>query len=182
MKGIDKNWGGSSFELKKQDPFSSGSSLEIDLRSELKKILYGDGVMSGKGFQVILRQTIKGVRGRAWNRGSGVFDEADASNKNISRYAWPKRDVLITLTRQKFVGLEFMTPVGEMDYSSAMFFMEHNVVIGRDDEIIEVATDDNGKATTPVKYIKRYSIKDVELYHGNNGRVEFIRAIAAKSE
>ena len=176
-----ETWGGGDFRIRKKDPFIQVKNSEIDLRVEMKKLLYGGKGSTGKGFQVILRQTIKGVRGRAWNRDSGIYDEAIHNDPNIAKQAWPQRDVIITMTKTKFVGLEYQTPVGEMDYTSGKFYMEYNVDIDKDDEIIEVLVDDLGKIVSPVKYISKYSVKDIEYYHGNSGRVEFIRAIGAKT-
>ena len=71
-----------------------------------------------------------------------------------------------------------------MESDTAIFFFKHNVVISEEDSLLEVVTDDNGKIPDPNNYvvIKSFSIRDAEVYRGNNGRVEFSRCYCSKSE
>jgi len=179
---LGPTWSGNDFLIRDVNIFGEGGSHEIDLRKEMRTLLCGDGVTTGKGFTVIQRQVIKDQRGRAWNRGGASYDEAVDNDPLVSRAVWPVRDVLRTCMKHKFIGTEFQTPVGQLDYESVKLYFEWNISIDKDDQIIEIATDDLGKPILPIKYIKRHSIKDVEIYHGLNGRVEYQRVIAIKAE
>jgi hypothetical protein len=179
---FEGNWAGPDFLIQRQRDFNDRPWHEVDLRKELQELLYGDGVSAGKGFTVIHRQVVKNQRGRAWNRAGGSFDEAQSNDATVSRYEWPKRDVLRTCMKHKFIGTEIESPVGQLDYESAKFYFEWTANFDKEDELIEIQVNDLGKPVTPVKYIKRHSIKDIEVYHGLNGRVEYQRVIVTKAE
>jgi len=155
--------------------------LEFDLRRELNALFYGSpiGPKNGYSFEVILRKVDKSRRCFCW---SYAKLEADPACLNCSGTGFLTYDKIVRTIKRKYIGKEEVEDFGLVEYDTAEFFFEHSVVIDHDDRITECVTDDNGKIKSPVKYIKTFSIKDVEILRGENGRVEFIRIYGSKGE
>jgi hypothetical protein len=151
----------------------------IDGRAEIASLFYGDAITPGFSFQVIVRHVDKTQRCACWDY---LKKEADRDCKNCSGSGWLVYDKVYRTVKRKYIGKEEADPAGLYEVDSTLFFFEHDVNLTEEDRIIEVVTDECGDVVSPVKYIKRHSIKDVEVLRGNNGRPEFIKIFASKAE
>jgi hypothetical protein len=144
----------------------------MDLRSDINELFDGDGIINGFSFTIILRSVDK-------TQHSPSYDPLkEEAKENI----WLTYDRFVKTVKRKYVGKEDQTEVGKLTTDSTLFFFKHDMTIGEQDQIIEIVTDDLGNPVSPIKYIKKYSIKDVEVVRGNHGRVEFIQVYASEAE
>lgn len=156
-------------------PVESNKHLFIDLRSEVKEL------MDDHGFEIIIRKVNKKQRCNCWDH---FREEATDGCKRCSGSGWQTTNIVCPTVKKKFIGQEQKTPAGQRESDTAMFFFLHNITLSEEDSILEVVTNDCGKIPDRNNYeiIKSYSIRDVEVYRANDGRVEFSRAYCSKSE
>lgn len=157
----------------------STAPLFMDLRQEVSELFYGYGGEPGFSFTIIHRKVDK-------TQLSHQFDplkrEATDASDPKGGTIWPSTDHFVKTVKKKYVGKEESGAMGAFEYDTSLFFFEHTVDIGEEDSIIEILTNDIGDPVYPIKYLKRYSIKDAEPIRGNNGRTEFVQVYANKSE
>ncbi len=160
-------------------PSTSKPDVFIDLRDELRTLFYGDADVPGFAFDVILRHVDKTQRCPCWNP---LKQEANNRCIRCKGKGWLIFDKIIQTIKRKYVGKEEEDQAGVYEIDSTLFFFESAVDLAEEDSIIEVATDDEGKVISPIKYIKIHDVKDVEPLRGNRGRVEFQKVFAKKAE
>jgi len=142
-------------------------------------LFYGDTQIPGKSFKIMVLKADK-------RQLASDFDvlkrEAGAKDKLLGGSVWPQYSKWISTVRAKFVGKEDTSNVGYFDFNTSLFFFEHDAGITEEDELIEVKTDDCGEPLDPVKYLEKYTIKDVEPLRLENGQVEFLKVYASKAQ
>jgi hypothetical protein len=151
----------------------------IDLRKEVHELFYGTSSVPGFAFDIILRKVDKTQRCPCWDY---LKQEADKTCAECSGSGWLTYDLIRKSIKKKFIGKEETEEYGQVEFDSNLFFFEHNVEVSEEDSIIEVRTDDCGKIVSPVKILKRHSVKDVEPLRANNGRVEFYKIYLNRGE
>lgn len=151
----------------------------LDLRKELHELFYGHDNVPGVSFEIILRKVDKTQRCPCWNF---IKKEADPNCSRCKGTGWLVYDKIYRTVKRKYVGKEEYEAPGLAEIDSTLFFFEYSAEISESDSIIEVRTDDFGKIVSPVKFLKTHSIKDVEPLRFSNGRVEFYKIFASKSE
>ena len=168
------------FSVPKTIPLTaSDPKLFIDLRAELRELFYGTSSQPGMSFDVIVRNVDKTQRCPCWDP---IKEEADQNCKRCSGNGWLIYDKVYKTVKRKYIGKEEVDPAGQYEYDTSLFFFEHDAVLSEEGSLIEVVTDDMGNMASPVKYIKRHTIKDVEPLRGNHGRVEFYKLFVSKAE
>lgn len=153
--------------------------LFLDVRAEMNILFFGDGSHPGMSFDVILRRVDKSQKCSCWDP---LKLSGDTNCAKCSGTTWLTYDRIEKSAKKKFFGGEEFSPPGQIEFDSASFYFLHTVGISEDDTIIEVETDDLGKINSPVKYIKKFTIRDLEIYRANNGRVEYKRAFCNHGE
>jgi hypothetical protein len=167
--------------------FENKPETFIDLRHELDIFFNGDADVPGFAFDVILRHADKTQRCPCWDP---LKQEANTKCGRCKGKGWLVFDKVVQTVKRKYVGKEEEDKAGFYEVDSSLFFFQYplkdsngyEVDLAEEDSIIEVATDDNGKIVSPIKYIKIHDIKDVEPLRGNKGRVEFLKTFARKAE
>lgn len=157
----------------------SPSQFEINLRKEMDIILYGDSQCSPKSSEVVLRSTDRSQRCSCWNSST---EESDSGCDNCGGGGFLARDFFIRCTSSKFIGRNLDSELGSFQYESFNFYFRYDTKIQEGDQLFEVHTDDLGRHIEPVSIIKRLNVVDVVRYHGTNGRVEYIRIFASRSD
>jgi hypothetical protein len=160
-------------------PANNTKQLFIDLRQEVHDLFYGSDLAPGFSFDVIIRRVDKTQRCSCWDY---LKQEADRTCGECSGSGWLTYDIIRKSLKKKYIGKEETQEYGQIEFDSTLFFFEHNVALSEEDSIIEVETDDCGVIASPVRILKRHSIKDVEPLKGNNGRVEFYKIYCNKGE
>lgn len=146
------------------------SRKELDLREELRKLLYGatDEIAKGKvGLIRRMRQDANGDFVRCPCR-SQITDEPDMDF--FCRYChgmgwfWDEYKVVYYKSDKSSKDTE-----GTI-YS---FYFEYNVDILKQDFIVEVELDKEGRPVQPVNRMRVYDIIKADTFRADNGRVEF---------
>ena len=153
--------------------------VHVDVRANLKDLFEGAEDFTPFAFTAILRRADKTQHVYTYNE---LKKESDLVTSINTSGIWPTYDVFIKVIKDKYIGKELMSHVGSFESDSTLFFVQHDVEVSEEDSIVEIKTDDKGEPVYPIEYIKRFSIKDVKIHRGANGRVEYLQLYASKSD
>lgn len=175
----------------------NSKSTEIDLRNELKLILDGSASSPQRGHWILLRRMDRTQKCSCWNEVAIGDDQYLDDNR---KYNEPKEDCTICdgsgyvyqnelhITRRRIIspviGLaaqEQHTPFGIINISYVVYYFKYHVAPKKEDKIIEITNDDEGKPVRPFNYEEIYNISVSEPLRDLNGRVEYWR-VAVKME
>ena len=157
-----------------------GQAPFVDLRKQLNDLFYGTPGIPAMSFEVIVRNVDKTQRCPCWDY---LKQEVDSSCARCKGKGWLVYDKIYRTIKRKYIGKEYLDPVGMYEVDSTLFFFEHTTPLSEEGTIIEAVTDDEGNIIkSPVKYVKTHSIKDIEVLKGNSGRAEFSQVFASKAE
>ena len=160
-------------------PQPASAPVVDGLREEIRYLFHGDSQVKGKSFKVMLLKVDK--RQRAFSY-SELKREAGGQDRLAGGSVWPQYSKWESTVKNKYIGKELPADMGMFDLNTTLFFFEYDVKLSEEDEIIEVLTDDHGEPVSPVQYIEKYSIKDIETLRFEDGRAEFHKVYAAKSQ
>ena len=161
---------------------TSSRGKELDLRDELKRLLYGASDEVAKGRIGLLRRVKRDSSGhpiRCSCRDT-VTDEPDKDY--YCRYCWGVGyfwdEVKIVYYRNDD---SFRKREGKnQEYEGDDFFIEYNVDITTEDAIVTVKLDDDGNPISPVTRDKTFKILSADPFRADNGRIEFWRVRAVE--
>lgn len=159
-------------------PYGTSSyAKELDLREELRRLLYGadDEVAKGRvGLLRIMRRDSNGVLTRCPCRDK-VTDEPDrdyfCKYCYAMGYLWDEYKIVYHKNDESF------RRVGEVeqDFTSEVFYLEYYNVILPKDVLVEVVLDSEGRPVQPVTRSRFYQIVDPVCFRADDGRIEFWR-------
>ena len=161
---------------------TNSSGIEIDLRTEINRILYGATDETAKGVKGLLRRMRKDSNGdliRCPCR-DDITDEPDKDyycRYCLSMgYYWDEVTIVYYRNDDSFRKREGKNEEFEGDD----LFLEHDVVITPEDYIVTVLLDDNGDPSIPVTRDKMFKILSADPFRSDNGRIEFWRVRAVE--
>ena len=169
--------------------YPSNRSLEIDLREELNKTLYGSSNELAKGQFAILRRM---------RRKDGVSypiseenlqkcpctENPDLEADRVVKCQWCygerflfDDEFIVTYRASKFnyVDMERPKGYGNLAISLAFFYCEHTIMPSRFDKIIEPMIDYDGNVISPIEVKVKHNIEMADAFRSDNGRIEFWR-------
>lgn len=164
-------------------------SSSIDLRDELRQLLYGDMTSQGVGRPVLLRRLTDTRCACASEAGS-----ADSGCPYCQGEGWLWVETLHTSYLAKNYGTvlgaasviqrqNFLASIGYTDENRALAYLEHTVFLNYErylrpehpsfDKLYELKVDANGKLVRPAVRTAKWNIRSVTPHHGDGGRIEF---------
>lgn len=159
-----------------KNPYSvSGGRIELDLRKEMKELLYGSPGEIAKGKVGLLRRMRKDSNGdlmRCPCRNK-ITDEPDRDffcrYCHGHGYFWDEYKIVYYKNDDSFRKREGKV----QEYEGDMFFFEYFKELSPYDFIIEIALDNDGIPIQPVQRLKVYDIISADQFRADYGRVEF---------
>lgn len=171
--------------------FFSETIKEIDLRKEFEQLLFGSSTEIPKGQLVIFRRMrrksgiVYPVKDDDLQLAPGVDSLTHDGPKTYKdNWAFGERflfdDQLIKVYRGYAVILEGQQQVsqlspGQFAIGPAFFYIQAWVMPSLFDKILELITDKDGNAVSPLAIFKRHTIKTAERFRSDNGRLEYWR-------
>ena len=148
---------------------------ELDLREEIRRLLYGapDEIAKGKvGLLRRMREDDDGELVRCPCR-SDITDEPDRDffcrYCHGHGYFWDEYKIVYYKSDESFTEKE-----GKIQkFGGFLFYFEWNVDIRSTDFVIEVVLDKEGRPEQPVNRLKVYDIIQADTFRADRGRVEF---------
>ncbi len=161
----------------------------IDLREELKAILYGDLIEPGKGRPVLIRRLTDTRCACQVERGS-----IDANCSYCGGEGWLWSETIHTAYLAKNFGTVLnasnviksqsaLDLYGYTDENRAVGYMEYNVFPNYErylrpnhpsyDKLYELKVDTSGQLVRPVIRTAKWAVKSVTPQHGDFGRIEY---------
>ena len=174
------------------DFYSYSSGKELSLRSELKKTLDGSLQEVSKKMLGLHRQMRQGSDNELILCGC-----VDPTTKEPDRdffcpicygekYIWDEKWTyfyMVEITPDPATTVHLaQKPMGFMDISKAVFYLEYNSKIKIDDKLVNVNLDTEGKLQSNVLREKIWKINKVEKLRLDNGRVEFIKVYCSQDD
>lgn len=163
-------------------PYSS-SGKEIDLRRELKRLLYGSSEEVPKGRIGLLRRMRTDSNGdlmRCECR-DVLTDEQDMDSYCPHclghGYYWTEYPITYFRDDSSFRKIEGYYKEFEGD----VFYVEYNVAVQPEDYIITIKLNAEGNAIIPIERDKFFKVLSPDPFRSDNGRIEFW-GIRAKEE
>jgi len=170
---------------------SMPAAHEIDLRSEMIDILDGTDHSPQRGHWVLLRRAEKTQRCTCWNeRGQGddkwsvddrKYDEPKEDCTVCKGTGWLVDDELHIVRRRMIAppiglaGSEDAAPVGIMNVPYLAYYFKYYVNPKKEDAIIEIQNDADGKPTRPFVHTEMHNISIAEPFRDQKGRIEYWR-------
>lgn len=171
----DNLYPGSSYSQNKADPWPSNykQRIELDLREEMNRLLYGAEDEIAKGRVGLLRVARR-----------------DENDKLIK---CPCRDIITDEPDKDFycrtcLSMGFLWDERKIVYykddntlskkDEVYFYMEYDVNPRSSDWIIEIKVDEDGNPTSPLTRKVYYKSMATEAFRSNTGRIEFWRCRA----
>jgi len=171
-------------------PFKdTAGRLELDLRKELNKFMFGASDEIGKGGLFILRKTD--------TRSGIVYPNSEADliqceckdrpeNEPEIDYKCDKcdgegylfKDIIVPgykTNRFEYQDVEKYKQWGKHTISMSFFYVEYFDPISHYDKILEPTIDLEGKIVTPVEILLSHNIHMAERFRGDHGRTEYWR-------
>lgn len=162
---------------------TTSSGKELDLRKEIRRLLYGAVDEEAKGRWSLLRRMRRdssGNRIRCACR-SNITDEQDRDY--YCRFCvghgfyWDEVPILQYRDRTSFRKIN----EDNREFVYDKFFVEYDTIINDEDYIVTVKLDINGMPQSPVTREKYFRIVSAVPFRSDNGRIEFWE-VRAKEE
>jgi hypothetical protein len=154
---------------------TSNRGIELDLRKEMKELLYGSGGEVAKGKVGLLRKMRLDSNGdlvRCPCRNK-ITDEPDRDffcrYCHGHGYFWDEYEIVYYKNDDSFRKREGKV----QEYEGDMFFLQYTEDLSPHDFIIEIVLDKNGVPVQPVQRLKVYDIMSSDQFRADYGRVEF---------
>ncbi len=156
------------------DLFSTGLPDGVDLRSEIRTILYGSAVKNPLGHWVIVRNFDRTNTSEYWNK---------YSKEGVGGPAHPYTDVLLRTRRIPAPrnDTEFNAKVGNIFSDQFVYYFEYNTTVQLADQIYELDVADHTNTPTSYNFTEKYDIRRVHPYRENNGNVQYYAVISEYS-
>jgi len=153
----------------------TSSKIELDLREELSRLLYGAEDEIAKGNVGLLRRMRRDEDGELMRCPcrNKITDEPDRDffcrYCHGHGYFWDEYKIVYYRNDDAF-----RKSKGKVkEFEGVLFYFEWNADIEPTDYIVEVALDKEGRPLQPVQRIKVYDILSSDTFNADRGRVEF---------
>ncbi len=152
--------------------FNEPSPRGINLRGELKELLYGTFYTPGIGRWVVYRRF-------DLTKTTPAFFEPTSEALYGEKYTYTDEIVKTYSYYLRSARGEDKAPMAVVSVPVIIFYLEHTLAPKSEDVIFEVpySSNDTPGFIDPKSYGTRYDIKQIEPKHGDSGRVEFYQAI-----
>ena len=172
-------------------PYNNTSVNSIDLRAELHNILFGNRSFIPQGHKIVLRHMERMCPCVLEERGQKHRD-ADPKCSLCHGEGFLYSDHVYTAWRSLIDAESGALPATFQEHvagltrlNSTNFWMEWTTTIAEIDMIFEINLTDAGIPPYPLKptdYIEKYKIDQLISYRGDNGRIEYKRAVCTKEQ
>lgn len=176
--------------MKSFKPFErTAGRLELDLRKELNKFMFGASDEIAKGGLFILRKmdTRDGIVYA--NSEDDLIPclckiptehepEIDYRCDKCDGEGYLFKDIIVPgykTNRFEYQDIEKYKSWGKHTISMSFFYIEYFDAVNRYDKVIEPVIDLEGKVVTPVEVLHSHNIHMAERYRGDYGRTEYWR-------
>jgi hypothetical protein len=158
------------------NPYSSFVK-ELNLRTEVHKILYGSSEETAKGRVGLIRRMRRGSDGHLIRcecvdpiTDEHVQDRYCASCHGMGYY-WDEVKFVYFKNDRTYRNKEENISI---EFGGNVFYTEYSNSITKDDYIVELALDSSGNVIIPIVREKLYRVLDAIEERSDNGRIEFI--------
>lgn len=154
------------------DPGQEG--LFPNLREEFHIFLYGSDAEPPRGFWIMHREMLLDQESEHW----------DPENQEVYRgYRWLYQDHLIRVRYNTYpTGRSNETDIiiGDVENPTHTFYMEHDVPVKKEDELIAITPFDTLRKPSEnhLTMVEQYDIIRVDPVKGDLGRIEYHRVFA----
>jgi hypothetical protein len=182
-------WGGRTTE--KHWTIGGTNGVGIDLRSEMMKILYGDGSHPPQGHIVLVRRMdqvcpcILEERGQKYRKPDPNCSICHGEGYSYTDHQYTAWRSLVGSNSGSLVGsLQEVSP-GVTAINGENFFFDYQTQLHERDKIIEIALTSEGAVPTDLgetNQLEKFKIVQIIIHRADNGRIEFIRAVTEREE
>ena len=176
--------------MKSFKPFNGTRRLELDLREEMNRFMFGANDEIAKGALYILR-VMRRNDGVEYPTLSTDLERCDCTERNYQKepdkeypceicdgegYLFDDKIVPgYKSSRFEYQDIEKYKSWGKNTVSMSFFYIEYPYPVSRFDKVIEPIIDIDGHIVTPVKIHHRHNIHMAERFRSDFGRTEYWR-------